>query len=300
MKYVTYILIGLLLISLTFNMVIIGKINRFEERFNSISQSQNDMMWRVDSQSNQVQIALDDFRREQSWISRIDMTIQEEKIEEGLVNVHFVWQLKELASDAEVLFHYSLAEADYRSVKATEVAEGLFEVSISIEVSLQPEWYHSTSYHRDSAQWDHIELEEEYVQDGHVINDISYYVTVKNKDGIKSSEIEQTNISHIGANHYGLIETYLSKSEKGYSVTVSRPHGYDQPVNTLEEVFVLTYNKKELIFQEMLERRTEDEYHEYPLADYFQLYVEDVDYDNLVIKIVYSNGKVFEREIYSK
>lgn len=301
MKQAKFIIIGIMCVSLIMIIIIIGKIQRLENQMSSISNYQNDIMWSVDSQAYNVQSTLEDFRREQSWISTIEMSVEGENFEDNKAFLSFRWQVKELFKDSEVKFHYRIADNEFTTLPATEIADGVFGVSITTDVSLQPEWYHSiSSYPHDSARWNHVEtIEEEFYRDGYYSNELSYYVTVKSDDVVRSSEIAYENINFIGTNVYGFLETHVSISEKGYSVTVSaHPYYHNQAVH-IDEAHLITYRNDQLVSQVKMEQ----EKTEFPEMQgdlhYFYRHNDEVEkYTSLVVKVVYSNGQEFVKEIY--
>lgn len=305
MKHFKVVVIGMLAVSLFLNARLLVKVSDMEHRVNSISSYQSHLMSRVDSQTSNLHYLLDEFVKEQSWISPIQMDMKG-NIAKGDTQLYFTWQVKELAENSEVVFHYKHGqESEYRSVSAIEKGHGLFEAVVEVDIPMQPEWYTHIGGARGPYE-EQVEMvvEESYWRDHHE-NDLSYYVSVTKDDTIKSSQMDTRNIGHLGTSYYGMIEAFGHIDNQGYHISVSRPPYYSDNHLYLTEVYVKKFMDGRLVADEQLlqdqphpGRGTYEQYQSFqtksPNAN------ENIEFTSLVVKVVFNNGETFEREIYRK
>jgi hypothetical protein len=282
-----------LLISLIMNFTLLSKIDQLENEVNNVSQNQHHIISNVDSQTNQIHHALNEFKREQSWISTVIMDINTNNLKAGKAEAIFDWQVKELHNDSEVMFNYAYGESeDFKSIPAKELQKGIFQVNLPIEFELEPEWQVGVITSSNIQEESKIEEESAFNQ-----NNLKYFVSVNYDDMVKSSEIYTEHLGHFGSNVYGFLQTDLHFHDDMMSVTLMNHRVHDSS-NVLEEAYLLKYEGKsfigeeELLFDEQLSPPDE-------LLRHFQLdRVKQYENMNLILKVVYSNGDTFEKEVY--
>ena len=299
MKYFKIIVVVALVISLIINVRVLSKMGDLENRVNSISNSQMDIKRSVDHQSSYFNNILHEFKREQSWISAIGMDIDTEKLSKGQPTIHFNWQIKELLRDSEVHFHYKFGEGEqYETVPAVDVGDGLFEANITIDVSLEPQWYTNISRGRTKNPNEmEVIVEEKARYDNHK-NQLYYYVTVSNDELVKSDDIKTTDLGYLGTRYYGVLESMVDFHGDGYNISVMAPPLYNDKGMTLQEVSVLKYNNGVLVTEESLELSEPNTSPQQPLWFQKNFKDEHFEYTNFVLKVVYNDGATFEREVY--
>ncbi|OIJ15247.1 hypothetical protein BKP35_05205 [Anaerobacillus arseniciselenatis] len=303
MKHFKIIVVVALMISLIINVRVLSKMGDLENRVNSISNSQIDIKRSVDHQSSHFNNTLQEFKREQSWISAIGTDIDTEKLDNGQPTIHFNWQVKELLRDSEVNFHYKFGEDEhYERVPAVDVGDGLFEASISVDIPLEPQWFTNVSRSRaKSANEMEVELmvEEKARYDIHK-NQLYYYVTVSNEELVKSDDIKTTDLGYLGTRYYGVLESMVDFHGDGYNISVIAPPLYDDKGITLQEVSVMKYNNGVLVAEDNLElsESNTNTGPEQPLRFQKNFNDDQFEFTSLVFKVVYNNGATFEREVY--
>lgn len=308
MKYVKVFVVAILLISLFVNVRLLSRLSNVEQQVNSISHYQMQIMDSVNNQTNNIYHQLESFKKEQSWISRIQMDVNTDNMEDNKVTLQFNWQIKELSKDSEVLFHYKLGEKqEYDAVGAVEIENGLFEANIPVDVTLAPEWHAvrlAGSEEREVSEKIERAFEEKKMKD-HEKNELSYYVTVANEDKVKSSEINTNNISYLGTSYYGILETFLDILDEGYNFSVIGPSSYNDSLIFLEEAYLMKYKDGKLVAEEKLISGAATEEPNRPVREratgfHKSSSKEKFEYTSLVVKVVYNNGEVFEKEVYSE
>lgn len=303
MKYLKIFVVATLLISLVINFRLLTRMNNVENQLNSISNNQMQVMNSMNSQASTINNIMNDFKREQSWISPFQMDVEAESLEKGKVNLHFEWQVKELLKNSEVVFHYKFrGDKEYNEISPSEIENGLFEANIPVQFQLEPEWHITvTNANREREVAKRI-MEEKYIEEKNK-SQLEYYVTVSNDDLIKSSEINTTHIGNIGTKYYGILDTFVHIYDENYRLSV-RAHNpnYGSGI-LLEEAYLMKYKNGTLIEEEKLtsiDIKNTESMRE-PLAEFHNNSTnENFEYTRLVLKVIYSNGDSFEEEIYSE
>lgn len=253
------------------------------------------MMSSVDSQTSHIQNVMNEFKREQSWMSRINMDVDAK--ENGKAEVNFEWQIKELHMNSEVVFNYKIGEAEeYRTVPAVEKQNGLFHVTVPVYVDLEPVWEVHVMNHGDKdRQVSKKAIEEQFKQ-----FQLQYFVSVSYDDVVKSGEIHTTNLGKVGTQDYGILETMIDITNENYHVSVLNPVTSSESSVFLEEVYLLKYQDGILVEDEQLITNDQANSQRNMPVQFRLDQPEKLEYTSLVIKVVYSNGKEFEKEVYSK
>jgi len=292
-RYFRIIVVVALVGSLVLNFTLVSKVNNLEEQFGFISGTQQDISFRIDDQASQVYTALEEFKNEQSWMSRVSMEINNKRLNKGEVNANFTWQVKELQRDAKVEFHYSFGEnEEFTSVSAKELQNGLFQVKVPFTFEKEPQWQlgliTSDSYHSEETS------EKEAIDNSQDV--INFYVTVSYDDLVKSSEIQQESLGDLKSSYYGVIQTDVHVFKSKLDITLIN-YLMDGESKYVEKATLLKYKGTTLIGEEELQRVKETS----PDAAERFFHLNQVDkYENirLVMKVEYNNGDTFEKEIY--
>lgn len=292
-RYMRIFVVLALVGSLVLNLTLLSKVNQLEEQVGFISGFQQDISYRVENQASEVYNALEEFKNEQSWISRINMQIDNQKIKKGEAIATFKWQVKELQSNSKVEFHYSFGDGEeYTSLLAEEVQNGLFQVKLPIEFEKEPQWrvgqITSDSYHSEEVS------EKEAIEQ--LQDMINFYVTVSYGDLVKSSEIQQEFLEDLRSSYYGSIQTDVHLINSKLDITLIN-YLLNEKSMYVEKAILLKYKGNMLIGEEELQGI--EEHSSENMERFFHLNQVDKYEDiRLVMKVVYSNGETFEEEIY--
>lgn len=302
MKYLKEIAVVLLVASLVMNIFLLSKLTTIEDSVNSITQYQMDIMSNVNEQTNNVTTILEDFKREQSWISTVQWDIREQNLENGEAQLRFEWQLKELGKDSLVYFHYKYGEStEYQSIPATQTGDGLFDAIVPINIKLEPEWFVYTSISENNhIEEESMNVHEEKMREEMNKNNFLYYITVSDGDVLKSSEVDTVYLGELSTRYYGALDTNIYIDEDNYNITV-----FEQKSSSdifVKEAYLLKYMNQKVVDEEKLKTsRYEDEDPYAPMREYMiHFSKKGEDFNKLVLKVIYSNNTSFEKEIYSK
>ncbi|MEH7385132.1 hypothetical protein V7147_06910 [Bacillus sp. JJ1521] len=274
---------------------LLSKMNQLEQQVEYLTTSQQDVSYRIDNQASQVYNALEEFKNDQSWISRITMNIDTKDLKDDQVNATFNWQVKELQNDSEVVFHYSYGRGEeYTAIPAKELQNGLFQVIVPFEFEKEPQWQvgniSSDSYRSEAVS-------ETEAIDGRIQDSINFYVTVSYEDLVKSSEIQNEYLEDWKARYYGVIQTDVHIYNSKLDITLIN-YQSDEKSSYVEKAFLQKYKGNTLTDEEELKMMEEFPVEEYSEHFFYLNQVEQKENIRYVIKVVYSNGDTFEKEIY--
>ncbi|WP_066173622.1 hypothetical protein [Bacillus marinisedimentorum] len=305
MKYVKIIVVAVLAISLLINIRLMLSMDEMKNRVDQISNNQMQLMNNISSQTSTVSMMLDDFKKEQSWITPIRMDMKGEDPAGGSALVNFEWQIKELPQNAEVVFHYKIGEEqEYRSVPATAAEEGLFQVSFPVDVEIEPEWFFYTTISDggNMAEEEARSINQEMRKADTERNQISYYVTSSSGEMVKSSEVEAAHLGEIGTRYYGALDVNVHLERNGYNVSVAVVK--DDSKAELEKATLIIYKDGKATGKEELVSNKEEESAGQPAGAPTVFHRKSpngkMDFTRLVLEVAYSNGETFRKEIYTK
>jgi len=277
--------------SLMMNFMLLSKINWLDNQLNHVSDQQQTILHSVDEQTSEIQLALDTFKEEQSWLGPIHMDVQSKAVREGQAEVRFKWQVKEWKTGSEVSFNYAIGRnEEYETIPAEELQTGLFQAKVPIEIHLEPLWevalIKSNSNMEEMSQQ---ELEEKQL----LQNSLRYFVSVASEDVVKSGEVQSESFDYLGTEYYGIIQGDIHLRKKDASVTLMQLQTSGKTFG-IEEAYLLKYKNDQFIGEE--EIMLDDENGQFRM---FHLTEIDQYEDQMrfVIKVVYPDGATFERKV---
>ncbi len=305
MNFFKTAVVVVLCVSLLFNLFLLNKIDEVNNRINAFNNSQHQMINTVNAQISQLNNSINELKDDQDWLSNMNFEVEVNEAEKNEAVTNFEWQIKELQKDAEVVFNYKRsAEKEYTSVKPVNMGNGLFKVAVPVEVNPEPIWNYRVNVFNDSSKEYAIkESMEEYKRGNQLTFD--YYVSVSQGDVIKSNEISTSHLENVGARYYGYLEVYTDINRNdNYSVFLTSGKMNYNTVH-LEEVHLIKYKDGELIESEKLEPISTIQEGETPAKSdivefHKKLSDEKFDYSSLKLRVIYSDGSEFEREIYTE
>ncbi|MRG87206.1 hypothetical protein [Salinibacillus xinjiangensis] len=275
-----------LIISLFINFNLLSRLEQIEFQVNQITTNQHNMMSEVSGQSNHIRDVMQDIKQQQSWISNIKMDLDAKKFENGQGEAAFEWQVKELEPGSEVVFHYAFGKIDeFTEIPAEEIQKGLYRASVPIEMDLKPRW-------EVDMRMDKQALEEQMEQ-----YRLKYFVSVSYDEQSKSSEIQTKDIGDFGTSYYGILQVDLHKDQNNINVRFVNHH-INESSFQIKEATIQKYENDTFIGEEKLELEPENNPPEERIGMYKMHQIEQYENMRLVMKVVYDNGKTFEKEIY--
>lgn len=308
MKYFKIIVVGGLCASLVFNFVLLSKLGDIDNKMNNLSNYQQQVINTVNAQVSKINNTINQIKEDQSWVSAVKVETLMDETDKNKAMVNFEWQVKELQNSSEVLFNYkNNEENEYHSIEATDMGNGFFRVVMPIEVTLEPVWNSYISDRGSHSNAEPVRVVEGRKEAYESLNQLSfdYYVSVSHNDMIKSAEINTVRIENMGARYYGYLEvrTDIDKNNS-YNISLTSGKMHDTSIY-LKEVYLEKFRNGELVESEKIEERSvfyeggepaREDINEF----YKQTSEEKLDYSSLVLRVIYSDGSVFEREIYSE
>ena len=295
MKELKFVLITIVVVSGFINMILIGKVNDLENQMRNVQHQTSQINSTISSIPNQVNAqlnnALNQLKEIESWITPIH--IEAESLKDDSVTVKAKWQIKDYMEDAEVLFHYQLKGEEFYQIEATMKDNGYFEATFPLDVNLEPNW--EMVYQGEFTEKEVRTIEEAKKKDREA-NTVQYYVSMKNKDQIKSSEMNYYNLIGISNRFYGTLSVHLSSRNNNIdSIAINT---MTIPLErTLESVVSKSYKGNKLLSVREFDSTNHPE--ENISTFHIDYQNEKQDFDRLVIEAKYSDGKVFSRELYN-
>ncbi len=308
MKLFKIVVVGGLCASIIMNYTLLTRLEAVNNRINDLANQQQMVVNTVNAQVNQINNTINKIKEDQSWLSAVKVETVMDESDKNRAMVNFEWQVKELQNDSEVLFNYKKnEETEYSSIEAIDMGNGLFKVVMPIEIDLEPVWNSYIHDNGGNSNKEPIRVMEESKKEHARLNQLSfnYYVSVSHGDMIQSAEINTVRIEDMGARYYGYLEvrTNIHKDDT-YNLSITSGKMYDNSIY-LKEAHLEKYRDGQLIGSEKL-TETDIIYEGGMPAgeDINELYTnasgEKLDYSSLVLKVVYSDGSTFEKEIYSE
>ncbi|MFT4413923.1 hypothetical protein ACLM5H_08695 [Fredinandcohnia humi] len=298
MKYVSVFVVTALIVSLVTNFYLLSKMKDIENSVYNISNLQMDLTNNMSHQTANINNILDEYKREQSWISTVQMNVEKQDIEKGTANLRFEWQVKELQKGSEVIFHYKMEESQkYTSIPAEEKGNGLFEVHVPVKVQLEPEWFvHTTIVSSRNSE----PVMEEHGEEKMADDLVWYYVTVSHDELVKSSEATTAHLENMGTMYYGILETNIHLNNEEFTISIME-HGNVSDV-FIKEAYLLKYKNEKVVAEEKLRSGNLHGDPEGQVRDHFISFIKSSkeDFSMLELKVTYSNGTSFEKEIYTQ
>ncbi|ADU32093.1 hypothetical protein [Evansella cellulosilytica] len=282
--------------SLFMNILLFSKLERMEQEISHVVSYQHSIRSSVDDQADHIYSVMNQMQEDQSWLTPVSMDIDTTHMQSGQAAVKFEWQIKELPTDAHVVFNYALGSSEtFTEVAVEEIKNGLFQVSIPFEANLKPDWYVTTHFSDGNSSASYDEVVDEHIDAKE--NEISYFVSMIDNGIVKSGTMDVTNIGYLGSSYYGFLYTDINRNNDDLYVNIQNDdYG---AVHSLERVYVLKYKDGELIEEEALQTDVHQEGYEHSPT---YLYTEEPlivgSNSRFVLKAVYSNGETFEKEIH--
>lgn len=294
MKYYRYFVVIALIISVIMNYVLLNKVAILENQVNSIEEYQNQLMSNINSQTSNIENVMNEIKQEQSWISTIDSFVESKGSQ---AEITFEWQIKELSNNSSVVFNYSLGvDKEFSTVPAVNKKNGLYYVTIPVDVELGPHWQIPQNTSGKQEEMSSKEIEERKLDQ----NAMKCFVSVSYDDIVKSSEIHKMDLAYLGSMDYGLLDVTVDMTNNDYFVSMLHSNEGNGIIIPLKKVYLMKYRNKKLIKEEQLiSDASSDSSNEKPV--FFRMKkTEKMEYTRLLVKVVYSNGQTFEKEIYLK
>ena len=278
--------------SLIMNVMLISKMNELSNRLDNVSSEQQNLLYSVNNQSGEMQQAFNQFKEELSWLGPVEMDVNTNAPREGQAQVGFKWQVKEWQKDSKVFFHYATGtNNEFEKVQAEGLEQGLFQAKVPINVKLEPLWDVRVIDSGSNTEEMSGTVKEEERMDQY---SLKYFISVESGDAVKSSEIQTESLDYLGTNQYGILSGDIHSQGKNASVTL-RQQKTSGETTDIEEAYLLKYQGGTFIGEEpmQLEDEQDDNFRLFQLRE-ISPYEEDM---RFVIKVVYQDGAVFEREV---
>lgn len=284
-KYLSIIL-GLVLI---INIALFSKIGDLNNQIADLSQNYNNLRSSVNSISTNVNQTLDQFTREQSWITPAEIDEEKTKIENDKVAAVLNWQIKDFQEGAEVVFHYRQSESgEFTAIPAASKGGGLFEVSIPLEIKVEPLWAIDMTM---TSKGNGFSEKASKVPDS-APQTIGYYISMQTGDTLKSSEIANLDPAYLAKTKYEPIQGHVNISDNKLNISIFEHYPGS---NNFESVILKIYDGNNLVTEKNLEvQQTDNNTKIYSLS----YDAGSPSISKLVIQVKYTNGNTFVRDIY--
>jgi hypothetical protein len=222
----------------------------------------------------------------------VEMTINTNGVGEGEAKALFKWQVKEWQKDSQVFFHYAIGtNNEFEKLPAEQVEQGFYQVKIPMSVVLEPIWdvklIESSSNMEEMSE----KVKEEQRMEKY---SLKYFVSIESGDGVKSGDIQSESFDYLGTNQYGILQGDIHRRGKKASVTLMQ-HQTSGETSVVDEAYLLKYQDETFISEEpmQLEDEQDGNFRLFQLRE-ISPYEEEM---RFVIKVVYQDGAIFEKEV---
>jgi hypothetical protein len=274
------------------NLLLLNKIDNLNDRIQNLSNDYRNLQVQVNSISGNVQNTLNQFTREQSWITPIQVNEQKTKFENEQGTAVLNWQIKDWREGSQVFFHYRLtAGEEFQEVPAESKGAGLFEVSLPLTINIEPYWSLSVSktVGLTTAKSESAVRVESAAMRAETDQALSYYVSLKTPDGLKSSEISSMDVGYLARAKYEPIEGHVRIKDNQYDISIFKV-GSGREDNKYASIRVKFYNGDNIIAEKLLEEQQNPQY--------FARYEAGTQkISRLVVEVQYIGGKTSRKEI---
>lgn len=274
---------------LVMNLVLFMRMGDLSNQVQSLSHNNQNLQSSLNAISGNVNDTLERFTREESWLTPVQINNEKTQVdnEQGLAVLN--WQIKDFQEGAEVVFHYRESESgEFTAIPAVSKGAGLFEVNMPLNVKVEPFW---------DVQINKIEKmgtnsSESAVRAIGAVPSIGYYVSMKVKDTVKSSEISYFDLAYLAQAKYEPIQGQVSINKNEYNVSLFEHYPSS---NNFDSVKVKFYNGSNLVAEKAVEVQDVQN----NVKTYFLTYDADVqNISHIVLQVKYTNGNTFDKEIY--
>jgi len=275
------IIIVLLGASLLFNVYTVSKINELRGLVAHDIQYYSERIY--GEELDEIRDIIDEIKQENQWISDVD--IQYVGNTGDKQSVRFSWQLKDYAPGSDVSFFYRKSgEEEFKQIPAESRTDGNFVAELELEREAQPEWMISQEYEKKEGGASEVVSVKNLTS-----HEYEYYITMNDGSRILSSEVESAGLGKIVQEYAPMeVDLYLGKDNRPSYVDLYWDGGKTEPSKIVLEI----YDKNKLVESEP--KPDPDEKHTLHWKS------GDTDFDKLVVKVTYENGKEFEKEIWNE
>lgn len=281
-------------IVLILNLIMLSKIGDLTNQIRNLSHDYNNIQSRLDSISGNVNNTLAQFTREQNWITPVQVNNEKTEVETEEGEAVLNWQIKDYQEGAEVIFHYRESESDeFKAIPAVHKGNGFFEANMPLKVKVEPFWEINVTKIIDSGKNSRATVTNEVAATpyGHS-QAIGYYVSMKMKDIIKSSEISYFDLAYLTNIKYEPIRGHIDISNNKYHFSLYEHYPANNNYESLKAIF---YDGSNVIAEKDVEVRQNDN----NTKVYYLLYdAGSHNISHIVLQVKYTNGSTYEKEIY--
>jgi hypothetical protein len=263
------------------NFVVLGKVVNLNNQVENLRQNNNNLQSNLNMIASNVNQSLDQFTKEQSWISPVEVNDEKTTVGDGQGQAVLNWQIKDYQEGAEVVFHYrQTASEDFKDIPAKNKGAGFFEVNMPMEIKVEPFWevqvIKSEKYGTSATEMQ--KPDEQY-------NSYSYYVSMKKGDIIKSSEITSFDVGYLAKVKYEPIRGNIEINDNTYSISIVENQDY-------ASVLAKFYNGSNVVTTKSMHIPGDQN----GLRSYILSYdAGKQSISHLVIQVKYRSGKTFEK-----
>lgn len=284
------------------NYRLISRINDLEHSINVQSSDYSYLAHQISDQTYHLENTIREILQEQSWIDAIKFDLDLQNRDKGEAILKFQWLVNEYPEGAEVAFHYTFSGDDsYMTVSPENVGNGMFQISIPLTMDLGPNWEVVHFFDRDTGSSGLTHNTEEVPEYEYLQPNISYYVSIDHDDLLKSSPLQTDYLNNYGVQLYGSLHSVITVSDTEV-VYLDITHHPGERMNQVKEMSLIKYEDERVLGEELLNHDFYEGENDQYQPNYFS-FNEPIKLDSfshIVAKVIFEDGKIFEKEIYRK
>lgn len=286
-----FILIVLLLV---INIVLFVRVGNLGNQIQSLRYNYDNIQSSVRSISGDINNTLQQFTREQSWITPVRVDHNRVQVDGDVGIALLNWQIKDFKEGADVVFHYRQGDSkEFVALPAKDKGDGFFETEMPFRVDVKPLWEISVSQTHSAGRTssETVSMAAMAEKTDADYRSVDYYVSMKSGDTIQSSEMANYDVAYLANMKYDTIVGHAHIHDKQYHVSLFDSYGD----NKYASVTVSFYDGKRFIGEKMMEI---SETHDVGATYELNYDGASQDISRLIIQVKYADGRIFEKEIH--
>lgn len=286
-----FILIALLLV---INIVLFVRVGELNGQIQSLRYNYGNIQSSIDSISGDVNSTLQQFTREQSWITPVRVDHNRTWVDGDAGVALLNWQIKDFKEGAEVVFHYRRPDLEgFDETLAKDKGDGFFEAEMPFKANIEPLWEVNVSqtHSRGKIPSVSVSTASTAMAPDSGYRSVDYYVSMRSGDTIKSSEMTSFDVAYLANMKYDTIVGHVHIHDEQYHISLFDSYGD----NRYESVTVSFYDDKKLVDKKTLEM---SETHNTGATYELDYEAASPGISRLVIRVKYKEGGAFEKEIH--
>lgn len=294
----------LLVISLVLNIYTASKLSGLTNKVNALWVSRIDktaLETVIRQGITDLQSLLRQIREEQRWVTPVK--VEPGKRSKDKQKIKLSWQIKDYPQGAPVTFYYrEPGAAKFKSLPATPVGGGHFQVELEMKCKLAPDWGISQVYKENAVERSRESTVESVSKSNCSSYVYDYYIALKDGNRIRSSEVETIDLGKVPMMLVAPLQVKLEidKYKDQFKVTLLE-RSTKEPEIKVDRVLLEVYHNNKKLAEEEVPVARKEKHGNWEIPIYELVWnPKGQPFDYLYLRVEYENGETVRQEIFSK